>query len=203
VTEDDAQRWIMSRFGEAAHAGLAHYKDLLVDEATRQNVVAPSTIPSIWQRHLVDSAQLLLHVPDPGYWVDVGSGPGLPGIVVSALSDHHVAMVEPRKLRADFLKRCVDELGLSAEVYQCSIERWKPTRPVDTVSARAVASLSKLLAMTDGWRSPKTRFVLPKGKSAETEVAEAQQSWQGAFHVERSIVDPQSGIVIASGVRKR
>lgn len=203
MTEDEAQQWVIANFGRSAHARLVRYHDLLVDEATRQNVVAPSTISSIWQRHLVDSAQLLLHAPSPGYWVDIGSGPGLPGIVVAALSDHTVAMVEPRRLRADFLLRCVQELGLMAEVHQSNIELWRPSEPVKTVSARAVASLSKLFAMTEAWRSPATRFVLPKGKSAETEVAEAQRSWQGMFHVERSIVDPQSGIVIASGVRKR
>src|SRR5687767_5148678 len=86
---------------------------LLRDGSTKQNLIAASTLDDLWERHIVDSAQLVRFEPKPAAsWIDIGSGPGLPGVVVALLTDGPVTLVEPRRLRVEFLNRVVGELDL-------------------------------------------------------------------------------------------
>ena len=76
--------------------------------AQRQNLVSASTLDQLWERHILDSAQLVRFEPRPGAsWVDIGSGAGLPGIVIACLVDGPGTLVEPRRLRAEFLHKAV------------------------------------------------------------------------------------------------
>ncbi|WP_326523893.1 16S rRNA (guanine(527)-N(7))-methyltransferase RsmG [Sphingomonas sp.] len=184
---------------------LGRYVEMLNAEATRQNLVAPSTLAAIWSRHIVDSAQLLDHAPQRWEnWVDVGSGAGLPGLVIGILNTSPVTLIEPRRLRTEFLRTCATALGLDhVSVLQAKAETAPLSAPATIVSARAVASLDNLLRGAARFTDKATRYILPKGQSAQSEVAQARRSWHGTFHVEQSIVDPASGIVIASGIDPR
>lgn len=203
MTEDEAKAWIDTRYGAAAvdriEALLGHVRV----EAIRQNLVAPSTLDTIWNRHVVDSAQLLDHAPVDGRWLDIGSGAGFPGMVLALLGTHHVSLVEPRRRRATFLSDVVAALELQSQVtvYCSRIENVKLT--ADVITARAVASLDNLFAWAAHNATTDTRWILPKGKSALEEVASAKQAWHGMFHVEHSITDPASMIILASGVTRR
>ena len=202
MTEDEAQGWIRERYGVSRETRLAAFVELLRDEAARQNLVAPSTLEQIWSRHIVDSAQLLAHAPDDGVWLDIGSGAGLPGIVVALLRDAPVELVEPRKLRTDFLARAAAELGLAdAAVHTAKIER--TSGPAAVISARAVAQLGDLFRIAAHRSTSSTVWVLPKGRNAQSEVAEARRKWHGSFHMEPSITAPDSLIVVAKGIRPR
>ncbi len=204
MTEEDARTWLIDRFGPQAVKGLNRFVQLLLAESEQQNLISASTIGSLWTRHIVDSAQLLDHAgSDWRHWVDIGSGAGLPGIVIAILSGRRVTMIEPRKLRVSFLNDCIAALSLNAEVLQAKAERVSDIRPADVVSARAVANLGALLASAQGFATRDTIFVLPKGEVAHSEVATARKTWQGSFHVEQSIVDPASGIVVATKVAPR
>ncbi|MFD1787398.1 16S rRNA (guanine(527)-N(7))-methyltransferase RsmG [Sphingomonas floccifaciens] len=205
MTEDEAKAWLASRFGDAQVANLHCYVEMLLAESERQNLISKATIPVLWARHIVDSAQLLLHAGRHwSHWVDIGSGAGLPGIVIACLSDLRVTLIEPRKLRSAFLTTCAKDLKLRVDVIQAKAEQVTKLDDVaDVVSARAVANLSALLTAAKGFSDRKTVFVLPKGEAAQSEVAMARKSWQGQFHVEQSIVDPASGIVIATQVAPR
>ena len=155
-----------------------------------------------WHRHIIDSAQLVRFEPHEGAsWADIGSGGGLPGLVLACLVTGPVTLVEPRRLRADFLKRAVEDLGLQSAVMSCKAEQ--VAGKFDVVTGRAVTALRRFLRLCDHLSTRKTRWVLPKGRSAESELEEVQRSWQGVFHVEQSITDPESKIVIATGVRAR
>ena len=179
---------------------LKRYVALLEEESTRQNLVSASTLDEIWERHILDSAQLTKFEPRSGAsWVDVGSGAGLPGIVVACLVDGPVTLIEPRRLRAEFLHKVVKSLGLDASVTCGRAERVGGS--FDVITARAVASLENLLRISQHLSTGKTVWALPKGRSAHKELAEAQRSWQGEFHLERSVVDRESWIVVAAGVR--
>ena len=134
-------------------------------------------------------------------WADLGSGAGLPGIVVACLVDGPVILIEPRRLRAEFLHNVCESLGLRASVFLGKAER--AGGKYDVITARAVANLSNLLKISAHLSTRNSLWVLPKGQSAERELAEAQQAWQGAFHVERSVTDPESRIVVATGLRAR
>jgi 16S rRNA (guanine527-N7)-methyltransferase len=181
---------------------LETYVALLQEESGRQNLIAASTLDQIWERHILDSVQLLRFEPFTGAaWLDIGSGAGLPGIVVACLAQGRVTLSEPRRLRADFLERAVRTLALDADVICAKAERISGT--FDVIAARAVAPLGELLRISQHLSTGKTVWALPKGRSAHSELAEAQRAWQGAFHVEQSVTDADSYIVVASGVRAK
>jgi 16S rRNA (guanine527-N7)-methyltransferase len=190
VTEGEARGWIEERHGAAGVDAMSRLAALVRDEARRQNLIAPSTLDEIWARHIVDSAQLIpLAVACAGTWLDIGTGAGFPGLVVAAL--------------ADFLSACCEALDATSRttVVTGKVERLQVTAAV--ISARAVASLWELLGAARHCSTWNTLWLLPKGRSAREEIASAQQSWHGAFHVERSITDPESLIVIAKEVTRR
>jgi 16S rRNA (guanine527-N7)-methyltransferase len=178
------------------------FSALLREESQLQNLVSASTLDHLWERHILDSAQLVRFEPRAGAsWIDIGSGAGLPGIVVACLVEGPVTLVEPRKLRAEFLHKAVESLRLAAQVVCAKAERAQGT--YDVITARAVAPLAKLIEISAHLSTGKSQWVLPKGRNAEAELAEAQQAWQGAFHVERSVTDADSLIVVGTGVRAK
>ncbi len=181
---------------------LEAYAGLLREEAGRQNLVSASTLDDLWDRHILDSAQLVRFEPHVGAsWLDIGSGAGLPGVVIACIVDGPVTLIEPRHLRAEFLHKVNESLGLNARIVATRAQRAQGE--YDVITARAVANLSELLKISAHLSTRKTVWALPKGRSAEGELAEAKRTWQGAFHVERSITDADSLIVVATGVRAK
>ena len=176
------------------------YADRLKAENEHQNLVSAATLDTLWERHILDSAQLARFEPRPGVsWIDVGSGAGLPGIVLGCLVEGPVTLVEPRRLRAEFLQRIVKELGLPANVQPSKAER--VTGHYDVITARAVAPLADFLELCDHLSTKKTVWVLPKGRRAQSELAQARRTWQGDFRVEPSVTDADAKIVVATKVR--
>lgn len=179
---------------------LRDYMNLLVEENDRQNLISRTTIAGAWERHILDSAQLLRFLgPEGERRLDIGSGAGLPGIVLAILTKASICLVEPRRLRAEFLKHCASDLGLSnVTVVQSKVERLDGS--YDLITARAVADVSALLGGAYHLAHPGTRWVLPKGRSAAKELADAQASWQGRFRLETSITASDAAIVVAEGI---
>jgi 16S rRNA (guanine527-N7)-methyltransferase len=181
---------------------LEAFAALLREESVRQNLISAATLDGLWERHILDSAQLVRFEPQAGVsWVDLGSGAGLPGIVVACMVDGPVTLIEPRRLRAEFLHKAVEALNLRASVVCTKAERADGMFDMNT--ARAVASLDVLLRISLHLSTGKTVWALPKGRSAEKELAEARRTWQGAFRLEQSVTDPESRIVVATGVRMK
>lgn len=202
MTEDEARQWIRDRYDVSRETRMAALVDILVRGASSQNLIAPSTIAGIWSRHIVDSAQLIDHAPEQGRWLDIGSGAGLPGLVVAILRDEPVELVEPRKLRTDFLTSTIDELGLTnVSVVTGKVERTRGVAQI--ITARAVAHLDQLFRIAAHRADSSTIWILPKGRQAELEVEVASHAWQGSFHVEPSVTAPDSLIVVARGVRPK
>lgn len=185
-------------------ARLTGYVDLLLEESKRQNLIGRSTVDEIWQRHIADSAQLVRFAPRlDSSWLDIGSGAGLPGIVIAILTEGSVTLVEPRRLRADFLQRAADALDLGERV---AVEATKVERiagAFEVITARAVASLDVLLSISRHLSTDKTLWLFPKGKSARFELDEARRSWQGRFRLEPSVTSREAAILVASGVRRK
>ena len=180
------------------------YVERLRAEAEQQNVISASTLDGLWGRHILDSAQLVRFEPHPGAsWVDVGSGAGLPGIVIAALVDGLVTLVEPRRLRAEFLSDTVEALGLAdrVSVIQSKIERVEGR--FDVITGRAVAALDRFLDLSHHLSTKNTVWVLPKGRSAQSELAEAQRSWHCVARAEPSSTDPDARILVLTRVGKR
>ena len=181
---------------------LERYVALLSDENRRQNLVSAGTLQHVWGRHVLDSAQLVRYEPHPGArWIDIGSGAGLPGIVIACLVEGPVTLVEPRRLRADFLHRVAESLNLQVDVICAKAERVEGS--FEVITARAVARLTELLKISAHLSTRKTVWALPKGRGAERELAEARETWQGGFRVEPSVTDDESFVVVGTQVRAR
>jgi 16S rRNA (guanine527-N7)-methyltransferase len=209
VTEEEARAWLKDNFDVSRETweGLESYVASLLDEMQHQNLIAASTRDQVWARHIVDSAQLLLHAPRveaDGIWLDLGSGAGLPGIVIAILSDWPTRLVESRKGRIGFLRAMIEKLLLTnAKVHGCRLEALDMTVPVSVISARAFAPLDRLFEKAVRFSGKQTIWLLPKGKNCQNELQQVRPSWQGVFHVEQSVTDPESAILVARSVRKR
>lgn len=205
MTEEEAQAWLVEALGVSreTHAQLDAFRQLVIDENGRQNLVSAASIPHFWTRHIVDSAQLLpLAEGASGEWLDLGTGAGFPGIVIAILRREPITLVESRKRRADFLQDAADSLGLDhVHIAASRLELIKPV-PVSVISARAFAPLPKLFALAHSFSTEKTQWLLPKGRSAAQEVESVRGVWRGLFHVKQSVTDPESAILVASGVRR-
>jgi len=207
MTEDEAREWIRAHFNVSRETQLQRFGEILREESTRQNLISAASFEELWTRHFVDSAQLipLAEGAGEGAWLDVGTGAGMPGLVVALLIDRPVVMVEPRIRRVEFLRSAIEALGIGdrASVEHCKVEGYQPEQKAAIVSARAVAALPDLFNSTAHCTDSSTIWLLPKGRSAQSEVEAARAKWQGAFHVEPSITSPESGIVVARKVRPR
>lgn len=204
MTEDEARHWLRERFGEHGEARMDILGGLVAGEAVSQNLVAPSTLATMWSRHIVDSAQLIGFAAEAeGDWLDIGTGAGFPGLVVAALTDRAVTLVEPRRRRAAFLSDAAEALGIASQVTVVTAKVEGVTMSAAVISARAVSALTLLFGSAIQCSRRKTLWILPKGQSAREEIATAQQTWHGVFHVEHSVTDPNSLIVLAKGVSRR
>ncbi len=183
---------------------LGAFVDRIRAANSSQNLVSALTLDAIWERHMLDSAQLVRFEPHPGSsWLDIGSGAGLPGIVIAALVAGPVTLVEPRRLRAAFLEVTVAALDLADRVTVECAKVEKITGKFDAITARAVAPLDRLLRMGLHLAHDGTIWALPKGKSAHSELAEAQRSWQCEARSEISCTDPQARILVLSKVKAK
>jgi 16S rRNA (guanine527-N7)-methyltransferase len=207
VTEEEAKAWLHARFDVPRETWerLDAFVAALLEENSHQNLIAASTADHVWSRHIVDSAQLLLHAPanDGGAWLDLGSGPGLPGLVIAILSDWQVSLVESRRGRVAFLSAMLEKLSLpTAQVHGCQLEALKKTVPVSVISARAFAPLDRLFEKAVRFSNSHTIWLLPKGKNCQNELQIVRPYWQGEFSIEQSVTDPESAILIARSVKK-
>lgn len=201
VTEDEAQVWLREVLGvdDAGMERLVQLVALLLDENGRQNLVARGTLPHVWVRHIVDSAQLL-HVSREtlplGEWLDLGTGAGFPGLAVAALQpDRPVTLVDSRRLRTEWLQRAASALGLHNVRVVLSRVEDLPSDPHAVISARAFAPLDKLVTLSARFSTPDTVWLLPKGAGAAQELQMLPESWNHVFHVEQSLTDANAGVI--------
>lgn len=180
------------------------YVALLKAGAAEQNLISPSTLETIWERHVLDSAQLFRFTPGPGAaWADIGSGAGLPGLIIAILADGPMALIEPRRLRAEFLRSTVDRLGLAGRVTVHVSRAERVEGRFHVITARAVAALDRLFAMAIHLSGNETTWVLPKGRNAQSELAQARRNWHCEARMERSLTDPASGVLVLTRVGKK
>lgn len=201
--EDFFKRYAVSRETEAM---LDRYSDMLVDWQSRMNLVGPATLADRWNRHFLDSAQLLEFAPDgPCTWLDMGSGAGFPGLVIAIMrSDVTMTLVDSRQKKCQFLAAVADSCGCG-ERTTILAERLEnlPIKHYDVISARALAHLSQLFEWGLTFSNSSTRWILPKGSSAEEEVSLARQSYQFDFELKPSLTDADARIIVATNVRRR
>lgn len=181
---------------------LAGYVELLNRWSKVQDLVAPSTLPDVWHRHMADSAQLLHHAPNARVWVDAGTGAGFPGLVLAILSPPDSGrvfhLIESNARKCAFLRDVARRCGAPVDIHCMRIEvaATQITFPtVDVVTARALASLDKLLGLVEPIFAPTTQGLFLKGRGAEAEVAEARRVWHFVADFLPSMTDPDGRIV--------
>jgi len=176
------------------------YDAVLLDWASRHNLIARSTIEDRWQRHYRDSAQLYAFIPPMAKRLaDLGSGAGFPGLVLAAMGATRglrVDLVESTGKKAAFLRAAIDAMGLSEiRVIPQRIESITISPP-DVVTARALAQLGKLLAYAHEFSNEKTQVIFPKGQDVEAELTAAAKSWHMKVEKRPSVTSPGSTILI-------
>lgn len=168
-----------------AHFGVAwpavqHFHAMLRSEGVLRGLVGPREVSRLWERHVVNSAAVVPFIPDTGTIVDVGSGAGLPGVVIAAMRpEAHVVLLEPMERRTDWLSEVVETIGLpNVTVLRGRAEDQIGDLAADAVTARAVAALDKLY----GWTLPLLRvggrLVALKGGRAQDEADAAVDAGQ-------------------------
>ena len=204
MTEDEARELVRAEVGNEAYRGLERLVELVIAENQRQNLIGPSTIGAIWNRHILDSIQLItLAGPEPGLWLDIGTGGGFPGLAVAFASRRPMILAEPRRRRAEFLADVVDELRLGhVQVRQHKVEQINDIHAA-VISARAVSSIVALFSAGSRCSTPQTQWLLLRGANYDNDVQQAMAAWSATFHVEHSLTDPRSRIVVATGVAAR
>ena len=204
MTEAEARAWLATRdVPRETIDRLEAFAGLVIAENREQNLIGRPTEAEIWNRHIIDSAQLFWLGKGAGRWADLGSGAGFPGIVIAILSGAPMTLIENRTRRIAFLQSAVDALGLSAVSIHAGRVETYTGEPFDTVTARAFASLDKTFMLGPRLGGSGVKWILPKGRSAVSELEEARKAWQGTFHVEQSVTDRDSAIIVASHVRRK
>jgi 16S rRNA (guanine527-N7)-methyltransferase len=152
------------------------YVQMLAGPGVIRGLLGPREVPRLWTRHVLNCAAVADLVPRPSVLIDLGSGAGLPGIVLALLlPDVQVTLLERMERRSLFLDECVQELGLrNAQVYRATAEEVAGKLAADVVTARAVAPLDRLAGLAAGLVRPGGLILAIKGAAAEDEVAQAR-----------------------------
>lgn len=174
---------------------------LLLEWQAKTNLVAPSTLPMLWTRHVADSLQLLDLAPAAKTWIDLGSGGGFPGVVLAAaLADQPeglVTLVERNAKKGAFLREALRVTGGRGAVRVASIEDFVDSNPpaADYITARALAPLSVLFGLTVSLIEGGATGLFLKGQDVELELTEATKYWNFRSTLKPSRTSPNSWIV--------
>ncbi len=165
-----------------------------------KNLVGPATLDQIWDRHIVDSLQLLDLAPEAKTWIDLGSGAGFPGLVLAIAGQERglkVHLVESNSRKCAFLREIARLTGAQATVHAARLETVIPNfiGKADVVSARALAALTQLLEWTEPMLKAGTIGLFPKGRDAEIELTEARKRWTFEADILPSRTDSEARIL--------
>ncbi len=197
MIEDEAKAYLSARVSRETFARLERYAGLLAKWQKTINLVSPATLPQLWVRHMVDSAQVIDHAPRQARtWLDLGSGGGFPGLVCAAIaSETHPGLkfdlVEADLRKAAFLRETARQMDLSVGVFSRRIEEMPP-QSADVVSARALAPLASLCGYAHRHLSDAGVALFQKGARHAEELETARQGWQMHVTVIPSVTDAEA-----------
>ncbi len=183
LPSDKAAALRLSPVSRETEARLDRFVDLLREWQTTTNLVAPSTLATLWTRHVADSLQLLTIAPGAKIWVDLGSGAGFPGVVLACAlaetSDAHVHLVERNAKKAAFLREALRVTKAPGTIHLADIGDVvdRIGGPVDCVTARAVAPLNQLIGLAEPLLKRGAKALFLKGQDVEAELTEATKYW--------------------------
>lgn len=182
---------------------LMAYVELLETWNQRINLVGRNTMGDIWRRHILDAAQLYPLLPArTRIVVDLGSGAGLPGIVLAIMGVPETHLIESDQRKAAFLREAVRVTGISAFVHAERIEKM-PGFNADVITARALAEIDQLIELSGKFRTERSLCLFLKGESVDEELIAAEQAWNMKIERVPSRSDPTGSIVKLTGIQRR
>ncbi len=200
LADDRARALALTPVSRETAGRLDAFVALLLRWQATTNLVAPSTLPQLWTRHVADSLQLISLAPDARVWADLGSGGGFPGLVIAcalAGTGATVHLVESNAKKAAFLREAARVTGAPALVHAVRIEDFlKSPPPVDVVTARALAPLPTLLGYIAPLMNEGTQALLMKGQDVGLELTEASKYWRVDAKLVPSVTDTGARIVV-------
>jgi 16S rRNA (guanine527-N7)-methyltransferase len=178
---------------------LEAFSGLVQKWTAKINLISKASVAEVWERHIVDSAQIYRLAEGGGHWVDLGSGGGFPGVVCAILSKgegdpYRFTLVESDQRKCAFLRTAIRELGLDAEVICDRIEAVDPLQ-ADVLSARALADLSILLSFSELHLKKTGVALFPKGETWPKEHKAAQIEWSYAAEMIRSETNDAAAVL--------
>jgi 16S rRNA (guanine527-N7)-methyltransferase len=209
IAPDKAAALLLTPVSRETEARLDRYVDLLREWQAKTNLVAASTLPTLWTRHISDSLQLLTIAPSAKTWADLGSGGGFPGVVLAcALAEApgaHVHLVERNAKKAAFLREAFRITGSPGTVHLTDIgdNVDRITGPVDCVTARAVAPLHQLIGFAEPSVRRGAKALFLKGQDVEAELTEATKYWKIVSQLHASRTGGQGWIVELDRIERR
>jgi 16S rRNA (guanine527-N7)-methyltransferase len=209
LAADKARALALTPVSRETEKRLDLFVEVLLLWQQRQNLIATSTIPQIWTRHVADSLQLVPLAPDAKIWADFGSGGGFPGIAVACVLAERagtmVHLVESVGKKVTFLREAVRVNGVSAIVHHARAEDFAKScaEPVDVVTARAVAPLKTLYEQALPLIAKGAIGLFPKGQDVDAELTEAAKYWTIQATKVPSVTSPEGQIVVVRGLVKR
>ncbi len=209
LAADKAAALALTPVSRETEARLDRYVDLLRQWQAKTNLVAPSTLPNLWTRHIADSLQLLALAPSAKVWIDFGSGGGFPGVVLACAlaetSGTMVHLVERNAKKAAFLREALRVTSAPGMVHLAEIGDTvdRITGPVDCVTARAVAPLHRLIGFAEPLVRKGAKALFSKGQDVEAELTEATKYWKITPHLHSSLTGGGGWIVELDQVERR
>jgi len=183
------------------------FESILIEKNQVMNLVGPATLPQFWQRHILDSLQLLTYVDKPLIWADLGAGAGFPGLVLAigfkwlkAYEGSQIYLIDSLGKRCRFLDEVAQKLNLNTRIYNGRVETFN--QKVDRVTARAFAPLPRLLDCACGLLAKPAQGLILKGERLDSEILEAQKSWRLDYEITPSISDPRGRILHIKGAHR-
>jgi 16S rRNA (guanine527-N7)-methyltransferase len=202
LTVDRARALALVPVSRETAARLDRFAELLLDWHGRMNLVAASTVPTLWTRHIADSLQLVAIAPQARKWADLGSGGGFPGLPIAcALAEQSAAevhLIESNKKKAAFLREAVRVTGAPAVVHAERVADFARgfRGELDAVTARALAPLPELLSIAYPLLKRGAQGLFPKGQDVEAELTQATKCWSIHASLVPSRTDPKSRVVV-------
>ena len=178
------------------------YVNNLIKWQKKINLVGSSTLQEPYTRHVLDAAQLA-HLVPRGTLLDVGSGAGIPGLILSIFADNPITLCERNTKKTSFLNNMIRKLSLENKCNVLTQDASDINQSFDSITGRAVTNISHFLSITHQQRHPDTLYILQKGKGAEEELNAAYEFWHFDCSNHNSVVNPDSKVLLISNVRER
>ncbi len=179
---------------------LATYVEVLLKWNKKINLISKNTVPNLWMRHIVDSAQIIAFVENKKQVIiDVGAGAGFPGMILRILGLENVILIESDERKTSFLREVARTLNLDLEIVNDRVE--KIFIKSDIVVARGFSALDEMLDKVNNIEY--SRMLLLKGKNVESEISQASKNWKFCYKKHESITSAGSYILDITNVRRR